>query len=133
MFEEEKEAVRRYLATLDGPTENFDPSPTMTEDIRYVIKGSAPLSGVRTGFGDMRPYWQAIGDNYSHMQLIVHELAALEDGRVFARLQSVGTASGDGEGYDQTAVYVFTVTDGKVSEVVKSYEDTASFYAPSNA
>jgi len=125
MFDTEKAVVEQYYAELNGPTEGIDPMPLFAPSLRHEVKGSTPISGVRH-YDDMVKYWASLRENYAVMETTAHELLALEDGRIFARSRSICQPRGAGKVYDQSSVYVFTVTDGKISDIVKTYEDTAS-------
>jgi ketosteroid isomerase-like protein len=126
MYEAEKAVVQLYYDELNGPTEDIDPMFLFTEDVHHEIRGSTPISGTRDGTEAMAAYWASLRDNYTTMKTVVHDMAALEDGRIFVRSQSSCEPRGEGRPYDQASVYVFTVTGDKLSTIVKTYEDTAS-------
>jgi ketosteroid isomerase-like protein len=126
MHEDAKKVALRYAEALSGPTETINPVPLFTDDIRHEIRGKTPISGVRNGVDAMVKYWSSLKDNYAFMTTTVHEAVALEDGRVFLRMQSVNEPRGEGKRYDQTSWYIFTVEGDKISSIIKCYEDTAS-------
>jgi len=146
MHEEEKAVVKRWLelsTTSDvhtrDPDEAWSGWDLMSPDVEWVLPGkswgastSGTYKGLETIKKDLSARMWATGDGRGGgvqglnlevgFDLTIHEVVALEDGRILARAHGKGVGN-NGVPYDQEYCYVITVRDGKIAHI-RDYCDT---------
>lgn len=93
-----------------------------TENAVWRVGGSGALSGVKQGRDEVLAYFGELGSRSNGTVKVNVEDVAAGD-RYVIGVQS-NHAERDGKSLDQRAVLVFTLADGKVTEVLELAEDT---------
>jgi uncharacterized protein len=94
-----------------------------TEDAVWRVAGSGALSGMKQGRDAILAYFGELGSRSNGTVKVDLEDVAAGD-RYVIGVQS-NRAERDGRSLDQRSALVFTLADGKVTEVLELQEDTA--------
>jgi uncharacterized protein len=120
--EEDVALVRRgYEAFSTGDMDTL--KEQFTDDAVWRVAGSGPLSGVKQGRDAILAYFGELGSR-SNGSVKVHLEDVAAGDRYVIGIQS-NHAERDGRSLDQRSALVFTLVDGKVTEVLELQEDTA--------
>lgn len=139
MFEENKKVVQAWLDAVNGDEDQVWQSYLMMDDdAAWTLIGTTPASGrhetlqnIKNVFqykcwhGDDRPgsYDQGLDPAYGVKPLTIHEVTALEDGRVLVHCSS-DCRGNNGVEYRNEYCWVIRVKDGKIVDLYE-FADTA--------
>jgi hypothetical protein len=120
--QEDVALVRRgYDAFIAGDMDTL--RELFTEDAVWHTGGTGGLSGDKKGVGEILAYFgELFSRSQGTLKLTLEDVAAGD--RYTIGVQS-NHAERDGKSLDQRAVIVFTISGGKVTEVLEMAEDTA--------
>ena len=120
--EEDVAVVRRgYEAFNAGDMDTL--REQFTEDAVWRVGGTGPLSGAKQGRDAILAYFGELGSRSSGTVKVNLEDVAAGD-RYVIGVQS-NHAEREGKSLDQRSALVFSLTGGKVTEVMELQEDTA--------
>lgn len=120
-----RELIQRLYAAMQAGDQAAMLS-LMSEDVRLIVPGPAGLGAAGTwqGHEGARECFRRLGEGHVTESIRFHDLIADAD-KVVSRLHVVAKAKATGAQFESDILHVFTVRDGKVSEL-HDFFDTAA-------
>lgn len=120
-----RELIRRlYEAMQAGDQERM--FALMSDDVLLVVPGPPGLGAAGTwrGHAGARECFRRLGEGHVTESLVFHDLIA-EGDKVVSRLHVVARAKVSGARFESDILHLFTLRDGKVSELIDFFDTEA--------